>query len=198
MLFLKSLVPNKLTDQKAQIRNEIRTKRRQFSNNTTQSSSAQIVQQILRWQVFEQAQTIMIFAPLVSEPDLLPLVALLPDKRFVFPRMLPEKNLEVRQVRESAELIPNTLGIAEPHSEFHPLIKKEEIDLFLIPALAVDLEGNRLGFGGGYYDRFLPDAARIATIVFAWQILPHIPHENHDKKVDFVISEAKIFSVETR
>jgi 5-formyltetrahydrofolate cyclo-ligase len=81
-----------------------------------------------------------------------------------------------------ASLVRGAYGILEPSAEvevFSPL----EIDMVLVPALAFDRSGYRLGYGGGYYDRFLPRCrpdALTAGVGFDWQVLDSVPHEPHD------------------
>jgi len=85
------------------------------------------------------------------------------------------------------------LGIGEPLSHC-PSVDPSAIDWVLVPGVAFDPSGHRIGYGGGYYDRLLPalrrDARRIAG-AFELQIIEHVPAAAHDLKVDAIVTEAR-------
>ncbi len=94
---------------------------------------------------------------------------------------------------------PNTLvrgayGIAEPHPDW-PVVAPGEVDLVVVPGVAFDRRGNRLGYGGGYYDRMLPDvkaanpAAKLVGLAYGFQIVPELPREEHDIPMNGVATE---------
>lgn len=94
-------------------------------------------------------------------------------------------------------LMPGAFGILEP-SAAHGAVRLEalhEIDLIIVPGLAFDRKGHRLGYGGGYYDRLLAelDATKMA-LAFAAQIVEAVPAEAHDERVDFVVTEEEIIA----
>ena len=85
----------------------------------------------------------------------------------------------------------NKFGILEP-ADTSKIFNKEDIDLVIMPGVAFDRSGNRVGYGGGYYDKFLCEmSSDIPTIALAYniQILKELPSEKHDIKVDMVITE---------
>ena len=85
----------------------------------------------------------------------------------------------------------NKFGILEP-TDISEIFNKEDIDLIIMPGVAFDRSGNRIGYGGGYYDKFLCGmSSDIPTIALAYdiQILEEVPSEKHDIKVDMVITE---------
>lgn len=88
-------------------------------------------------------------------------------------------------------------GIREPKKEVSPPINIKDIDVVIVPAVAYDLDKYRLGYGGGFYDRFLEilreDAITIG-IAFDMQIFKTIPIESHDTKLDYIITESRIIS----
>jgi 5-formyltetrahydrofolate cyclo-ligase len=94
--------------------------------------------------------------------------------------------LSFRRWNEGDVLIDNPHGIAEPRAEAEVLAP----NLVLVPLLAFDASGHRLGYGGGYYDRVLPDlkAFRIG-VAYAGQEVPLLPHEPHDHPLDAVVTE---------
>lgn len=132
---------------------------------------------------------VAVYAPLPHEVDLLPLVAAHRELRFIFPRCLPGRVLEFRHVADTAaQLIPGAHGIPAPAPD-RPVVEPEDIDLLVVPGVAFTAGGKRLGYGGGYYDRFIPRCtrARIIAAAFPWQIIPDLPTEPHDLTLPLII-----------
>lgn len=98
--------------------------------------------------------------------------------------------------REFAKrLAPGAFGILEPSESYRNRpefqVRPEEIDLILVPGLAFDPQGGRLGKGKGFYDRFfgsVPSRACLVGIAFDWQVVDAIPMESHDRRVDYVLT----------
>lgn len=116
-------------------------------------------------------------------------------KRVGLPRMLPEHQMEVRLYDPAIPMHSVAFGIQEP-GEDCPLIAREEIDLILVPAVCYDRQGYRLGFGGGYYDRWLEhfSGARVG-LCRSCILQDHVPTEPHDTKVDTLITELECLSL---
>lgn len=132
---------------------------------------------------------VALYAALPHEVDLLPLLTEHPGHDYYFPRCLPGHRLSFHLVRSpERELSPGAMGIATPSAEL-PSLAPEHFDIVIVPGLAFSLEGDRLGYGGGYYDRFLPlcSGARLVALAFREQILPAIPREAHDLRIPQLI-----------
>lgn len=116
------------------------------------------------------------------------------------PRTLPgQSRLQaVRITDPEQDLAPGYCGIPEPLPELltHSLVPPGEIQAVLVPGAVFDPRGGRLGYGGGYYDRFLaleaPQALRIA-LAFGLQVVEQVPVEPHDQFMDFVVTEANLY-----
>ncbi len=137
------------------------------------------------------ADTVMVFCGTGREPDTVPLIrALLAlGKRVALPVVLPHRGMEARQVVDVDQLVPNRFGIPEPDSSC-PVIEKGEIGAALIPDLLVDREGYRLGWGGGYYDRWLSDFPGFTVAICpAGHLVEHMPSEEFDLPVQLVLIE---------
>ena len=109
-----------------------------------------------------------------------------------------EKNLEPSLLTDyDLELSPGTYGILEPTEEYIRPISPEEIDLIIVPGVAFDRLGSRLGFGGGFYDNFLkrlPSSTTRIALAFQLQIVEQVPCEEKDQPVDIIITgEENIF-----
>ena len=93
------------------------------------------------------------------------------------------------------ELIPGPRGVAEPDASRCKIVPLERIDIAVIPGLAFDEKGGRIGSGKGYYDRLIPKLAittRKVALTFEDQIIPQVPMESHDKHVDIIITDQRI------
>ena len=102
--------------------------------------------------------------------------------------------MEVRLYDPDKPLIEVGFGISEP-GEDCPLMAKEDIDLILVPAVCYDRRGYRLGFGGGYYDRWLEHFSGFRVGLCRKAVLQEtVPTEAHDSRVDLLITEEETFS----
>ncbi len=99
------------------------------------------------------------------------------------------------------ELSPGCFGVLEPAPGHIRPYPPAEIDLVIVPGVAFDCEGNRLGMGGGYYDKFLsPLSGRRAAVglAFGFQVISSVPSERHDTRVDFIITEDSVIDCSLR
>lgn len=147
---------------------------------------------------FQEAGTILFFVPFDAEVDLLPALgrALLEGKRVGLPRtLISRKALVFHQLFTLGELVPGPYGIPEPPAT-NPRLFPERSELILVPGLAFDRRGYRLGYGGGFYDRVLGRvrALKVAP-AFSLQIVEEIPREEHDLPVDVLVTEEGVFRV---
>lgn len=131
-----------------------------------------------------------IYAPLAHEVNLLPLLKEHPQHRYYFPLCLPGHQLEFREVRSiDADLVPGAMGILAPAAHT-PAISPQDIDILIVPGVAFTRKGDRMGYGGGYYDRFIPRCtrAKVLALVFAEQLCDPLPTEAHDLRIPLIIT----------
>ena len=137
--------------------------------------------------------TILAFAPLPLEPDLLPLITRYPKSRFAFPRVTGDGTMSLHVATSPYQLTASGSFIPEPDPRRCPVIHPAEFSLALIPGLAFDpTTGRRLGHGGGFYDRLLANpsfTAKAVGVAFACQLSIPFPTEAHDQPVTAVVSE---------
>lgn len=147
-----------------------------------------------------RARTLMAFWSFGSELDTAPLLTGLHDRgvALVLPRIV-DGELEPRSYRPGDAMTATTFGAFEP-AQGAP-IDPREIDVIAVPAVAFDREGSRVGYGGGFYDRFLSrtrsDAVRIG-IAFGCQLLPpgeSLPSAGFDLRVDIVVTETGVLRI---
>lgn len=151
---------------------------------------------------WKKAKTVLMYLGIKSEFDPTPLVeaALSMDKTVVLPRIQRAENrLEIRQVRSlNEDLVSGVWGLKEPNPLRCPEIEPARLDCILVPGVAFDLQGNRMGYGAGFYDRLLSDpelvAPRIAAC-FPEQLVDSIPTEAHDLPVDTLVMPDRIVHV---
>lgn len=159
----------------------------------TEVVSTAIANNIAKWDKYQNSHTIMLFYPIGSEINLL---KLLDDntKRFVFP-VVDGNNMHPVFYTKEKGFKTGAFNIKEPIGN---TVDMNDIDLILMPALAADEKGYRLGYGKGYYDRFLNNTTNAATAIPISEhlIFNSIPKEEHDKKADYIITENQIIKTE--
>ena len=116
-------------------------------------------------------------------------------KTVCFPRVTQWGGLELHAVGGWADFVPGaTYGIPEPKADA-PAIRARDVDLGIVPGLAFDAKGGRLGRGGGHFDRLVPRLDRAWGVAFDCQVVKAVPREGHDRPVDRVFHAAGLTPV---
>lgn len=175
-------------DEKSHLRTKFKSLRRELDIKTI---SAQICEKIRAFDLYKQAANVMLFYPTKYEINLLQLLD--DNKSFFFPRV-NGLNLDVCPYSQDVEFKKSAYNINEPCST---PVSVEILDLIFVPALAADTSGYRLGYGGGFYDRFLPLCSNAVTVIpiFDEFVLNALPIEEFDCKVDYIITNVKRLTV---
>lgn len=183
-----------LADVKSQLRQRYRKLRTSLGDETRALASQSICEALEGWTVFQQSETILAYMPIKGEADLTPLLSRHPEKRWILPRIIPEENHRmVFHPYDAARLVRHPFGMAEPAADL-PTVSHEAIRLALVPGLAFDRHGWRLGYGGGYFDRFLKKFAGVSVgIVFHSLFLDAVPRDVFDVPVQWVTTERGVF-----
>jgi 5-formyltetrahydrofolate cyclo-ligase len=139
----------------------------------------------------------MLFASFRTELDTMPIArrVLEAGKRLCLPRVLGPRLMAAYQVDDlAADLVPGKWDIPEPR-EGRPEVPPEEMDLVFVPGSAFDEAGGRCGYGGGFYDNYLP-LTRPGTpwiaLAFEAQLVPRIDCEAHDLPVTAIVTERRV------
>jgi len=181
-----------MKNKKEELRKIAKTKRESLDIDNI---SERIVKHIRCLSYYKSAKKIMLYHPLKTEFNLLKLLN--DEKEFAFPII---KNDEIYPVFWDAKkrFKEGTYKIMEPEGEIFD--NYNCLDIIIIPALACDLNGYRLGYGKGYYDRFLKRThckAKKIVITSDTLLMKKIPIEEHDEKADIVITESRILYTDT-
>lgn len=152
--------------------------------------------QVQAWSLYRQAGTVMLYTSMPEELSTrnLCLDVLGAGKTLLLPRLENRQDMTARQVSSLDALIPGAMGILEPGTDA-PVCPPDAIDLILCPGLAFDAQGWRLGFGAGYYDRFLPQSSAIAAgFCYLQQLITHVPHQSEDIPMHYLITARGIMA----
>jgi 5-formyltetrahydrofolate cyclo-ligase len=172
---------------KEQLRQKMREEAKRHSPEQRAAASRQICERVLALKPWANAASVLLFAPTASEPDISPLMN---DGKQVSLPAFNEKlgRYEARLVQSENDWAPGRYGIPEPATSC-PLTDLSTLELVLAPGVAFTLDGTRLGRGKGYYDRLLAQVKAIKIgVCFDWQVLPRIPRDRHDVKMDHIVT----------
>lgn len=173
---------------KSALRKEMLTLRKNIPDK--EKISTTIVNKIINLDIYNRAKVIALYKSMIDEVNTEYLVnySLNSGKIVLLPRVVEDK-LFFSIVGKDTLYRKSSFGILEPiTSDFY----KDKIDLIIVPGLAFDKENNRLGYGKGYYDRFLhnKDIYKIG-VCFYEQVIDNVPYNNRDVKMDLIITNKK-------
>lgn len=187
-----------IDSEKKELRRRVRSQLAALTREELSQSDGALFARFLALPQVEEAKTIFAFWGIPGkEPDTAQLIRelLRRGKTVGLPRMLPDHRMEVRRYDPDKPLVTVSFGISEP-GEDCPLLEREEISLALVPAVCYDRRGYRLGFGGGYYDRWLePFEGFRAGLCRGAVLQDRVPAEGHDAKVDMLLTETESLSL---
>ena len=179
------------------LRNESIRLRNAMSENQRTARSQAIVQRIVESAFFLHAKTVMSYRAMKAEADLHELEehAKRLGKRIVYPNCISATEMIALYPGSDQDWQRSSFGILEPSLETAIQIDPAEIDLVLCPCTAFDEVGNRIGMGGGYYDRYLPlcSNATVAAVAFELQKSRKIQPEPHDRSMDLVFTDSTTY-----
>lgn len=174
---------------KSEIRQQILKTRQNLGNKQRADLSVIISNKLTSLSAVIDSKCIMAYYAYRGEVDLSIFMEFCISRgiRIALPRIVNEGVMEAAEYKGNSEMQQNRFGIFEPTGN---RIERESIDAVIAPAVAFDQRLYRLGYGGGYYDRFLKDADAVKIgVCYDFQIVERLPSESHDVKMDMVISE---------
>ena len=180
------------------LRKEKIAARENLTQEEREARSEKIVERIILSKPFQEAKNIMIYRGIGGEVRLksLEIAVESKGKQFLFPLCLPKKQMAALAPKGADAWKKGSYGIMEPILEESEVVAPEDIDLIICPCTVFDEECNRMGMGGGYYDRYLPNCTKavVAAVAFEVQKAEAVPMESWDKAVDLVFTEKKTYS----
>lgn len=182
-----------MTDKRT-IRRAMRARRMALDADERAQAVRDVASRLLAWPAYRAAQTVFAYVAARGELDLEPVLcdALASGKTLLLPRCEADGEMTARCVQTLDELVPGTWGLREPGTDAS-VCAPERIDLALVPGVAFGRDGVRIGQGGGYYDRYLPDMRGvIAGIGYDFQIMDGLQASAHDVPVAFVATPGGI------
>jgi 5-formyltetrahydrofolate cyclo-ligase len=184
-----------LQAKKTALRSNIRAELKKLSEAKRLKDSAHLRARLLRQDVWNNARSVSFFAPMSEEADIWPLMteALKSGKTVALPRFSREAQSYVVCLVEDMEedVKAGSFGIREPTGACRE-IPMNRLDLILVPGLAFDLNGRRLGKGKGYYDRLLAGVSGIKCgVAFDEQVVSEVPAGPHDVRVNCILTPTR-------
>lgn len=184
---------------KTSLRKQILAERDGLSPDERKKKSSAIEERLFSLREFRNARTVLFFASFRSEVETLPMIrrALADGKRVVLPKV-KGKELELFEIHDiERDIDQGAWGIPEPRES--RTARVDDIDLIVVPGAAFDTQGNRIGYGGGFYDKLLPlYKGRTVALSYELQIVPAVPADAHDIPIQKIITEKRIIDASHR
>lgn len=179
--------------EKKEIRKQYKILRNKMSEMEVKEKSDRICQNIISSNLFQQAERILAYAPLGNEVDIRPVIeeGWRQEKRIAFPKVFGD-TMRYFEVSSFSQLKEGTFHVMEP-VETNPVDWKNA--LVLVPGVAFDRQGNRMGYGKGYYDRFFEENQVVlkAGVAYELQVADQLPTEENDLPVEYLVTEKGVW-----
>lgn len=181
------------------LRREMLARRDALPPEARAEASLAIAARVAELPEFARARAVASYVPIGSEVDARPLLlaALASGKRVAVPRTdVAAHALVLHEIRDLAGLRPGAFRVPEPDPRVHRDLAPGEIDAIVVPAIAFDRAGHRLGYGRGYFDRYLArfPGAKIG-LAFETLLVDAIPAEPHDVAVGVIVTETRALRI---
>ena len=183
---------------KVALRNRMRAVREALPDSACVARSSEITKRLFSLAEVERASTVLAFASIRNEVRMQPSIqaAWAAGKRVALPRVVGDE-LRLYLVDSETVLVEGAFSVPEP-PEAAAQVEPDEVDFALVPALAVDPRGYRIGYGGGYYDKLIPrlqDACTCA-VAYDFQLISEVPTLPFDVAVDLVVTDERVIRAE--
>lgn len=181
-------------EEKKILRREFLAKRSAIPRADRDRISRELIKKFLATGIYRESKIIMAYASMPDEIQLQGLfAACFADKKFLaIPFIVGKGEMRAVEVPNFDALEIGDFNILTVRKELRKFVEPAQIDCVIVPGLAFDLNGGRLGLGGGYYDRFLPLAVNAKKIALAYdfQLVEELPTAAHDVKIDAILTES--------
>jgi len=184
-------------------KDEIRVHQKQIRDHQTEqvrmTNSHEIHHRLFHTQVYQECKAIFTYVSFRSEVDTKDIIkrAFLDQKKVMVPKV-ESQTMDFYEIKSLEELTPNKMGILEPRGDFNTCYRPLTLELdqseklMLLPGLAFDLSGNRIGYGGGYYDRYLSQYKETnfykVALAYDFQVMEQVVSQEYDIKADLILT----------
>jgi len=179
---------------KDELRARMKRRRAAIDTASREQAAEMLARKLALSDAWRQSETVASFLSFGSEINTSPIdtLARAQGKVIVYPRISEARTLTFHYWAPGEALERSVLGTQEPRPQARP-ISNAAIDLTLVPLLACDPSGCRLGYGGGFYDRFLSSSDTLSVgLGFHWQLIDHVPGEKHDQRLHAFASDQEL------
>jgi 5,10-methenyltetrahydrofolate synthetase len=183
-------------DLKKALRKSIEEKKKLLDENAARESDREIARRLFELPEYRRAKAVFTFVSVPGEVDTKPIIldALASAKRVCVPRCVSRGVMKAYEISGFEDLETGKYGIQEP-KDGCAFVAPEEIEFVIVPCATCDVKGNRLGYGGGFYDRYLLKVNSAKAALCRTALLSEeIPTEPHDLPVDIVITDRRVYS----
>jgi 5-formyltetrahydrofolate cyclo-ligase len=179
--------------EKQQVRELLIQKRRMLSADERKELSESILSQLERMTIFQEAKTVLLYYPKNNEVDVLPLFKRYKREKTLLLPVTHRREMAAHPFEGNDKMHRGKFGIPEPTTPAY----EGAIDLIIVPAVAFDKRGYRLGRGGGFYDRFIKKQphATLIGVGYDFQLLDEVPVLKHDQKMHRIILPSQTIQV---
>jgi 5-formyltetrahydrofolate cyclo-ligase len=188
-----------VADQKKYLRTILKEARNALVPETAAEISARVQSLLISSAAYGWVRTVVLYASKDNEvaTDIILEHALASGRAVFYPRFQRSASvLELARVRDRSELVPGTFGVLEPFAEAEPFDPRHFPKLLIVvPGVAFSLAGERLGRGGGHYDRLLSELGPHAITVglaYSFQALDHLPQSRWDRRLNYLVTESAV------
>lgn len=188
-----------INDEKKKLRSLMLKKRGYLSEEENKQCSRKIRSTLINLDTFKNANVIMLYLSFKNEVDTYNIVkwCFEQGKRVIVPYCIKETSTIVpcEITNLDVDLVKGSYGILEPKVDCLKKVNIDDIDVVIVPGVVFDINCNRVGFGAGYYDRFLSKAKNpLQTIALSYdfQVVDKVPADEFDKPLDMIITEKRI------
>jgi 5-formyltetrahydrofolate cyclo-ligase len=190
-----------LQDEKRAMRSEMARQRQSVTPEVARTAGENAARSIVATQEFQTGQVVAMFASRFDEPDTRPLFELARQReiRVLMPRCRSDRSLDFFWVQAWEDLQPGRYGLLEPEDGPSPMGLDVEgvagsLGVVVVPGVAFDPRGNRLGRGKGFYDRSLPaegsKGPMLIGLAFEFQVVDRVPAGSRDRRMDALVTES--------
>jgi 5-formyltetrahydrofolate cyclo-ligase len=188
-----------LADDKKYFRQILRESRIALPEARANAISQAVERRLLESRYYRDSSSVVLYASTENEIQTGGILtdALASGRRVIFPKVVPgSRDLSLVRVNDRAEFRPGAYGLLEPAGA--EMVRPSDLgwSLICVPGVAFSLAGQRLGRGGGYYDRFLAGVgsqAITAGLAYSFQVLDRLPESPHDRRLDLIVTESALY-----